>query len=126
MKSTGRQARPSANATGTRRIMSVKNVPKSSIAATVGVSAAPLNGLPPRLRLAPRRCPPRGSNSRLGTARRRSCRRSVDDRAQIGAELRPEKKYPGKTGERPAYENPRHRHFGQLGVLTPPELHELD
>src|SRR6266540_3098415 len=29
--------------------------------------------VPPRLRLAPLRCPPRGSNSRLGTARRREC-----------------------------------------------------
>src|SRR5438477_8737515 len=37
--STGRQASPSANATGTRRINNTKNVPNRSHAATVGVSA---------------------------------------------------------------------------------------
>ena len=42
MNSTGRQARPSANATGTRRIISRKNAPNSHSAATAGVSAAPV------------------------------------------------------------------------------------
>src|ERR1700704_1877003 len=42
MNNTGRQARPSANATGTRRIRKKKNVPNSHRAATVGVSAAPV------------------------------------------------------------------------------------
>ena len=42
MNSTGMHARPSANATGTRRIISRKNVPNSHIAATAGVSAAPV------------------------------------------------------------------------------------
>src|SRR5437588_8665300 len=38
------------------------------------VSAGAVNGDPPRLRLAPLCCPPRGSNSRLGAALRRSWR----------------------------------------------------
>jgi hypothetical protein len=42
MKSTGKLASPSANATGTRRIISRKNVPNSHIAATAGVRAAPV------------------------------------------------------------------------------------
>src|SRR6476620_6056077 len=58
MNRTGRQARPSANATGTRRIRKKKNVPNSHSAATVGVSAAPVIGGPPEasfVRLPPRR-----------------------------------------------------------------------
>src|SRR6266550_4096957 len=42
MKSTGRQASPSAKATGTRSTISRKNEPKSHMAATAGVSAAPV------------------------------------------------------------------------------------
>src|SRR5205085_160934 len=42
MNSTGRLARPSANATGTRRIINRKKVPNSQIAATPGVSMAVL------------------------------------------------------------------------------------
>jgi hypothetical protein len=38
----------------------------------VVIITVPLIGVPPRLRLAPLRCPLRGSNSRLGAARRRS------------------------------------------------------
>src|SRR6185312_2596263 len=44
MNSTGRLARPSANATGTRNSISRKNEPKSQIAATPGVSMAVLTG----------------------------------------------------------------------------------
>src|SRR5579864_664830 len=48
--------------------------------------------VPPRLRLAPLRCPRRGRNSRLGTARRRSYRTvpspatERDARADVGVE----------------------------------------
>src|SRR5947208_8262709 len=49
MNSTGRQASPRANATGTRSTSSTKNVPNKSHAATTGVSVAPLIvGPPPR------------------------------------------------------------------------------
>src|SRR5207249_9052337 len=44
MNSTGRQASPSANATGTRSTNNTKNVPNKSHAATTGVSVAPLIG----------------------------------------------------------------------------------
>src|SRR5205809_2200042 len=47
MNSTGRQASPSANATGTRSTNSTKNVPNKSHAATTGVSVAPLMIGPP-------------------------------------------------------------------------------
>ncbi len=43
---------------------------KSPISGTL--TSIVLTGVPPRLRLAPLRCPPRGSNSSLGTARRLS------------------------------------------------------
>ncbi len=42
---------------------------RGAVSGTVGTRAVIV---PPRLRLSPLRCPPRGSNSRLGTARRRS------------------------------------------------------
>src|SRR6185312_9875349 len=58
MKRAGRQARPSANATGTRRIMKKKNAPNSHMAATVGVSVAPVMAGPPEANCV--RLPPRG------------------------------------------------------------------
>src|SRR6185295_11916183 len=58
MKRAGRQARPSANATGTRRIRKKKNVPNSHMAATVGVSAAPVMAVSPDANCV--RLPPRG------------------------------------------------------------------
>src|SRR6266542_1846119 len=44
--------------------------PRASI---TGRCDSTLIGVPPRLRLTPLRCPPRGSNSRLGAALRREC-----------------------------------------------------
>ena len=45
---------------------------KSPMSGTLTSIVAHCIVLPSRLRLPPLRCPPRGSNSRLGTARRRS------------------------------------------------------
>src|SRR2546426_949036 len=123
MNSTGRQASPSANATGTRSTNSTKNVPNRSHAATVGVSAAPVIG-PLRLRLPPQRCPQR----RPAVPRRRHVRGGgpAAHDAQVREETFPEEQHPRESGERPRHEDVRHRHFRQLGVLVPAELHELD
>src|SRR5436190_18333576 len=66
MNRTGRQARPSANATGTRRIRKKKNAPNSHIAATAGVSAAPVIEDPPEANCV--RLPPGGQRPWGGPA----------------------------------------------------------
>src|SRR4051812_29886734 len=133
MNSTGRQASPSAKATGTRSTMSRKNVPKSHMAATAGVSAAPVIEGPPRAPV--KRAASRSWNTpfadsyhapRADVAVRRLARRawSFDERAQIVAQPLEAEQKPRESGERPCGEDPRHRQVGELGALVPPELHE--
>ena len=84
MTSTGRHASPSANATGTRSTISVKNMPNSDSAATAGVSSPPVRR-GPRSTSGPRG-PRRAGADRRGTlaeeqdpreARQRPCDEDV-------------------------------------------------
>src|SRR4249920_2720077 len=116
MNSTGRQARPSANATGTRSTISTKNVPKSHSAATCGVSAAPVMRVPPsvlRSYGAPRTDVARLVNIVVA----RAAAGDVEVKQQT---LAPEQQ-PRQSGERPRDEDVRHRQVGEFGGLIPPE-----
>src|SRR3954467_14115389 len=109
MNSTGRQASPSAKATGTRSTISRKNVPKSHMAATAGVSAAPvIEGPRAPVRWAASRSwntpcadsynAPRADVAVRGLARRA---RSLDEGAQIFAQPLEAEQKPRQSGERP-------------------------
>src|SRR6266513_1304529 len=120
MNSTGRQASPSANATGTRSTNNTKNVPNNSHAATTGVSVAPLmiGALQPRSFGAHVRRVARWRQIRSGG--------SAAHDTQVREETLAKEEHPREAGERPRDEDVGHWHFRQLGVLVPAELHELD
>ena len=95
-----------------------KNTPNRISAATAGDSTAPpLIGRAPRV--APR-------HSRLGAACALRPLRATRMSCAVGAELLAEEQEPGEAGERPGDEDERHRQLGELRVLAPAELHELD
>src|SRR6185437_12587243 len=133
MKRAGRQARPSANATGTRRIMKKKNVPNSHMAATVGVSVAPVMAGPPDANYV--RLPPdcvsrrRSYDAALGQiVRRRLVARAGPEAhdAYVLEDALAAEQQPGKPRQRPRDEQEGHRHLRQFRLLVPAERHEPD
>src|SRR5215475_14760421 len=66
--------------------------------------------------------PPR----RPETALRRSSRRLPGDNADVGDEGLAEEQHPREPGDRPGDEDVRHRQLGELRVLVPAELNELE
>src|SRR5215211_8945938 len=130
-RSTGRQASPSAKATGTRRTRRKKNEPNRTIDAMPGERAAwvmaPRFGSRAALRGRLRSFGAAPGQHVLGGIRdvsgRRRWRAARQD-AKIIVEDFADEQEPGRAGERPGGEDVHHRQVGELGGLVPAEAHE--
>src|SRR5258705_11256626 len=105
MNSTGRQASPSANATGTRSTRKKKKAPNSHSAATAGLSAAPVIGEPPTARRRPNGCSYDTPGADLAARGAGGLPAGpLDDHAQVRAEPLEAEQQPGESRQRPGDE----------------------